>query len=289
MGVSAEELELERLRKEREVTEAEDNRLEGLFIKLYKDLAEIAQTAPSRLYIRNGPCGLPFYAGGPLLCTNCPVCNAGVQKFIENKLIKIMNIGNKIYPVYSTKSCINASIKNKEIVNDIYKYGPLCQTDENGKKYFEIAGKKLYCPSYVPDRVSFFFKESKDKFSLTRALDLIVPYRNKDTILYDTSPSTYYYKNPLRNFSPEKTLIIFKCTLCQLEYHAIKNTLLCYFDIYEEQERKKQEEAEKIAKEEAEKLAKEEAEKLAKEEEEKLEIKEENQINEMQEAKLDKK
>ena len=93
-------------------------------------------------------------------------------------------------------------------------------------------------------------------------MDLIVPYKNKDTILYDTSPSIYCYKNPLKNFSPEDTLIIFKCTLCQLEYHAIKNTLLCYFDIYEEQERKKQEEAEKIAKEEAEKLAKEESEKL---------------------------
>ena len=221
--------------------ERENDKYEKNFLDIYEKLEKISNNHPPVQLIEKGVCDRPSYLYNDSLANYCPKCGAGVQLFIENKLIKIFFIRNKLYKIYSSNSCAN---KNNRIKLGTDYRNIETSKDENGKLFYEIGKQKLYLSPRLEDCV----KGSTGKFYFIHAMEQVLGrYRKKNFYdnLYSFKYVEYEYENPLQNFQINDALIYYRCIKCHLEYHLIKYSILYFMKDYIEQEEKNQIQKEK--------------------------------------------
>ena len=208
---------------ERQHLEKMNLQYKKIFENILLELYDMKEHFPNTIFIEKEKCGRPTYVSNSTLSLYCPKCGGGVQKFIENKLIKIMKIQNKIYPLYSNYIC--ADTKCSTVVPNIE-----VKSEENGKKYFEIYKKKYYFTSdaelYWRDSNSqdpyFYFELVLKEFGFTKH------HEEAKSLEGYSGYNLYRYENPLRNHDVKEVMIYYRCIKCYLEYHLYTPHYLYY-------------------------------------------------------------
>ena len=132
---------------------------------MLKELQKIKSNIPNTLAVEKEKCGRATYVKNSSSTYYCPKCGGGVQQFIENKLIKVINTGNKIYPLYSNNHCLTNENQKESYSKFKIKggVGILTKQEENGECYIQINGNRCYLPSYIKD-IYISHKEENDKY-----------------------------------------------------------------------------------------------------------------------------
>ena len=242
-----------------------DSQRANIFAEMLKELYRIKNNTPNELAVEKEKCGRATYVFNYSCAYNCPKCGGGVQQFIENKLVKVINSGNQIYPLYSNNHCIaNENIKDtysKLKIKD--SIGILIKQEENGDYYIQINGKRYYLPSYIKD-MYIGRKEENDKnkiFFLEVAISNMIGndlQKEFKEIFHSNSFGQYQYyycENPYRKNEELKVMMYYRCIKCHFEYHLYKPSNLYFFNFLnlKEKEENKEESGEKENKQEQEK------------------------------------
>ena len=82
-----------------------------VFEEILLDLYDLKINFPNTIAVEKEKCGRPTYVLNYSSTLYCPKCGGGVQKFIENKLVRIIRSGNQIYPLYSNNNCLTYESK----------------------------------------------------------------------------------------------------------------------------------------------------------------------------------
>ena len=234
-----------------------DSQRANIFAEMLKELYRIKNNTPNELAVEKEKCGRATYVFNYSCAYNCPKCGGGVQQFIENKLVKVINSGNQIYPLYSNNHCIaNENIKDtysKLKIKD--SIGILIKQEENGDCYIQINGKRYYMPSYIKDmyigrkkeydKSSLFFLEVAISNMIGR--DLQIEFKE---IFHSNTYGHYEYyhcESPYRNNEGTKVMKYYRCIKCHFEYHLYIPSYLYYFNFLKlkEKEENKEESGEK--------------------------------------------
>ena len=214
---------------------------ENTLLELYK----LKNNYPNTLLKEEEKCGRATYIANSSSRSFCPKCGYGVQKFIENKLIKVTRFNNKICPSYSCNSCvsdgkhINVIVKNLEVAKIVLK------TDENDEKYFDVDGKRYYLYQNAHELMKIFedFNERPYAFFQHLLLDENSrKYSEEAESLREYGYELYKYRNPSKNNSLEDALKYYRCIKCHLEYHLYEPSCfsLLRFKIIKDNEKEKE-------------------------------------------------
>ena len=238
--------------------ERKDRELEKSFLDLFLELIKTRENFPITIAVPKDHCGRPTYLVKGSLRSHCPKCSGPFQLFIENKLIKIIERENIIYPLYSKESCYihtddNPATSKLDDFNNP-EVSTKVKTDENGKHYFDVFGKKLYLSTNLTqlyEKNNYldlrYFKKyvcegrNAEQFRLgyfsSHRIDDLNRF-NIDNIEY--SLHDYYNSlNPLKNFQREKVLIYYRCIKCHLEYHLFLPKFFYYLSFIKKSEESK--------------------------------------------------
>ena len=191
---------------------------EQVYKNLLLELYEIKDNCPNTLVVEKEDCGRPTYIMNNNSKYYCPKCGGGVQLFIENKLVKVLNIRNKIYPLYSDYACF----KNPKpiLLNKSNKPTVEILSDEKGEKYFFVNGNKYYLTAHAifeyGDKITQEYASSYLWFIISDH-----NYRNREErdFVGNYGYDFYEYQNPLRNNDSKSALKYYRCVKCHLEYH----------------------------------------------------------------------
>ena len=197
------------------------------FQKLLLELYEIKENFPKTIISEKKDCGRPTYIMKEESRNYCPECGGGVQRFIENKVVKILNIQNKIYPLYSDLTCLKTTKKPSK---------PFCLkkaeveilSDEKGEYYFFVNGNKYYFTDYA----TYWYKNKSSQDPLFFLYSVITEHNHSNQeelqFIENYGYEFYEYQNPLRNHDTKKALIYYRCVKCHLEYHLYTPFFDCY-------------------------------------------------------------
>ena len=216
---------------------------EKVFKEMLLELYNLKNNSPNTLAVEKEKCGRPTYVKNYSNTFYCPKCGGGVQQFIENKLVKIINSGNQIYPAYSNNNCLtyesdavkSSKFKIKESV------GILIKEEENGDGYIQMSGNRYYFTSYAKDE--YHYRKKMCEENPLSFLENIIrgcvgrEDRQKCDEIFSMNSMNwgydyYYYENPLRNFGKEKVIKYYRCVKCHFEYHLYKPNYLYYLQIF---------------------------------------------------------
>lgn len=202
-----------------------EKEFENLFLELY----EIKENFPNTLITEKKDCGRPVYIKNNLSANYCPKCGGGVQLFIENKVVKVLNIQNKIYPLYSDLTCEKTTKVTRPFPLKKAKVEILC--DEKGEYYFFVKGNKYYFSDYA----THWYKSDSSKDPICFLYTVLIEHNyviHKEELEFmENYGSEYYeYPNPLRNHDTKKALIYYRCVKCHLEYHLYTPFYDCYLN-----------------------------------------------------------
>ena len=115
---------------------------EKVFKEMLLELYNLKNNSPSTLAVEKEKCGRPTYVKNYSITFYCPKCGGGVQQIIENKLVKIINSGNQIYPAYSNINCL--TYESDTVKSSKFKIkqsvGVLIKEEENGDGYIQMSG-----------------------------------------------------------------------------------------------------------------------------------------------------
>lgn len=230
------------------------------FMDLLKELYELKNNTQSELAVEKEKCGRATYTKNYSSTYSCPKCGGGVQQFIENKMVKVFNSRNQIYPIYSNNNCLTN--ENQQLAYSKFKIslGAVISTkqEENGEVYVKIYKNKYYLPAGIKElyNVNKAEYESNPFFALEVIISNLVSrdLRQKYNEIFHTSSGYdyYYYENPLRNYERTKLMKYYRCIKCHLEYHLYTPNYpyyLKFLKVKEEiQEEKKEENKEESGK-----------------------------------------
>ena len=213
---------------------------EKVFKEMLLELYNLKNNSPSTLAVEKEKCGRPTYVKNYSITFYCPKCGGGVQQFIENKLVKIINSGNQIYPAYSNINCL--TYESDTVKSSKFKIkqsvGVLIKEEENGDGYIQMSGNRYYFTSYAKETYHYrkeqcekdpiFFLENIIRNSVGREDE----EKCDEIFSMNWGYNYYYYENPLRNFGKEKVIKYYRCVKCHFEYHLYKPNDLYYLQIF---------------------------------------------------------
>ena len=165
MGISSPTPQLsEEEIKQREERNKIDSQRGKIFIEILKELYNLKNNSPNALAVEKEKCGRATYVKNDSSTHYCPKCGGGVQQFIENKLVKIMNYGNQIYPLYSNNHCLTYENEKEKYSKFKIKVGVaiVIKQEENGDAYIQIKGNKYYLTSDAKNMYNSSFKKEYD-------------------------------------------------------------------------------------------------------------------------------
>ena len=229
-----------------------DSQRANIFREMLKELYRIKDNIPIELAVEKEKCGRATYVKNYSCTYYCPKCGGGVQQFIENKLVKVINSRNQIYPLYSNNNCLtyeNEKDKNSKLKIKDYLSISIKQ-EENGECYFKINGNKYYMSSYIKD-MYIGRKKENDKYPynfLEIAICNIIGGDLKkefDEIFHSNWCGTYdyyYCENPYRNNERTKVMKYYRCIKCHFEYHLYMPSNFYYFNFLKLKEKEENKE-----------------------------------------------
>ena len=213
---------------------------EKVFKEMLLELYNLKNNSPSTLAVEKEKCGRPTYVKNYSITFYCPKCGGGVQQFIENKLVKIINSGNQIYPAYSNINCL--TYESDTVKSSKFKIkqsvGVLIKEEENGDGYIQMSGNRYYFTSYAKETYHYRKEEcEKDPlFFLENIIRNSVGREDEEKcdeiFSMNWGYDYYYYENPLRNFGKEKVIKYYRCVKCHFEYHLYKPNDLYFLQIF---------------------------------------------------------
>ena len=245
-------------KKRREEINKINAQRDKVFEEILLELYDLKINSPNTIAVEKEKCGRPTYVLNYSSTLYCPKCGGGVQQFIENKLARIINSGNQIYPLYSNNNCL--TYESKGVQSSKFKIaenvGILVKGEENGDGYIQMKGNKFYFTAYAKDVYRFSKEECENNplNFLENIIRISVDNEHKqkcdDLFSFNSGYDYYYCKNPLRN-SSEKVLKYYRCIKCHYEYHLYIPNYLYYLNIL--MKKKREENMKKIGNNEGEK------------------------------------
>lgn len=217
-----------------------DSQRENIFKEMLLELYKLKSNTPNTLAVEKEKCGRATYVKNYSSTYYCPKCGAGVQQFIENKLVKILNCGNQIYPLYSNNHCLTYENEKEKYSKFKIQNGVSIgiKQEENGDSYISIKGNKYYLTSEA--KVLYNFRKNENDKNPFFFLEIIIG--NNIAIKYKLNEEFkevfhskwgydyYYYENPLRNYGSEKVIKYYRCVKCHLEYHLYTPDISYYLN-----------------------------------------------------------
>ena len=227
-------------KKRREEINKINAQRDKIFEEVLLELYDLKINSPNTIAVEKEKCGRPTYVLNYSSTLYCPKCGGGVQKFLENKLVRIIKSGNQIYPLYSNNNCL--TYESKEVQSSKFKIsqsvGILVKGEENGDGYIQMLGNKFYFTAYAKDAYNLRKEECENNplFFLENIIRIAVDREHQqkcdDIFSFNNVGYDYYYcKNPLRNFEGEKVLKYYRCIKCHYEYHLYIPNYLYYLNI----------------------------------------------------------
>ena len=239
----------EELQRQKEIRE-NNNRISAERFKVFEntllELYEMKNNYPNTLLKEKDKCGRVTYIANSSSRSFCPKCGYRVQKFIENKLIKITRVNNEIHPLYSCNSCVTDGKYMKVIVRNLDEAKIELKTDEKGEKYFDVDGKRYDLYQFATELLRYtHYVEKPNYFFETLLLDENRRAHPEEVeSLRNYGYEFYQYRNASTKYSLEKALKYYRCVKCRLEYHLFEPSFLTllHFKILKDKEKEKEKE-----------------------------------------------
>lgn len=235
--------------KRREEKKKINSQREKIFEEILLQLNELKENCPNALAVEKEKCGRPTYIKNYSSTFYCPKCGGGVQQFIENKLVRIINSRNQIYPLYSDNNCL--TYESDQVRNSKFKIREgvaiKIKQEENGDGYIQINGNKYYFTFYAKNLYNSFKTEyEKNPFGfLENVITITIGNEHKeklDIFSLNSCYDYYYYENPLRNFSSAKVMKYYRCIKCHFEYHLYTPSYTYYLNLLKLKEKEENKE-----------------------------------------------